>query len=266
MLSVVAAVLQLGVSGRVETRAACCASLCSSSPVGPIRVWGNPWPVVVLLCGSVWSVGSWCDAEGEGAAGDAMADGAACDVIGEVSAGDVTGDGAAGGAMATVLQEMQWVMVLLVLPMLRVLQVMQRVMVRLVLPMVAVLQVMQRAMVPLVMPMVRVLHVRQRVTVPLVMRNARLLQVMHREMVLLMMPMVRVVQVMPWFLGTLIGTWTHQDCSLDCWKIPAKGNTIGAGDGVGEVMQWVMVRLMMPMVRVMHQVMVPLVMPMLRAL
>ena len=54
------------------------------------------------------------------------------------------------------------------------------------------LQVMQRVMVRRMMPVVRVLQVMQRVMVPLVMQ------------------MVGVLQVMPRFLGTVMGTSTHQ--------------------------------------------------------
>ena len=38
-----------------------------------------------------------------------------------------------------------------------------------------------------------------------------------------MMQMVGVLEVMLRFLGTVMGTWTLQDRSLDCWKTQLRG-------------------------------------------
>ena len=87
------------------------------------------------------------------------------------------------------------------------------------------------------------------------------------------MQTVGVLQVMPRFPGTVMGTSTHQDRSLECWKTPAKGTVsmlVVLMVRVLKVMHHVMVRLMMPMVTVlwvmhfMHWLMVPLVVPMVR--
>ena len=61
------------------------------------------------------------------------------------------------------------------------------------------------------------------------MPQVRALQVTQGVMVPLVTLMVAVLQVMPRFLGTVMGTSTHQDRSMDCWKSPAKGTASWLG-------------------------------------
>ena len=72
------------------------------------------------------------------------------------------------------------------------------------------------------MPMVRVLQVRLQVMMPLVMPMVTVLQVMQRVMVPVVMQMSGVLLVMRRFLGTVMGTTTHQHRSLDCWETRQK--------------------------------------------